>query len=285
MRGLSSLYRGLSGVEPTADEIGAVQKAGDTMTGALILSGSPTEPNQATTKSYVDSKVSPATTTTQGVVYRKSPTIQKFTSGSGTYTLPANVLYIKILAVGGGGGGSGSGTSGGGNGGNGGNTTFGTSLISANGGSGGIYSVVGGASGGVGGSASLGTGPIGTAITGGTGGGSSFNSLLSFFQIGIVGGQNALGGGGSSAPANQPGIAAITNTGGGGGGAGTNNATSNASGSGGGAGGYVDAIITSPSSTYSYAVGAAGTAGTGGANGYAGGTGGSGYIEITEYYN
>lgn len=69
MRGLSSLYKGLSGVEPTADNIGAVQKAGDTMTGALILSGSPTEPNQAATKSYVDSKVSPATTTTQGIVY------------------------------------------------------------------------------------------------------------------------------------------------------------------------------------------------------------------------
>ena len=69
MRGLSSLYKGLSGVEPTADDIGAVQKTGDTMTGALILSGSPTEPNQAATKSYVDSNSSSATTTTQGVVF------------------------------------------------------------------------------------------------------------------------------------------------------------------------------------------------------------------------
>ena len=58
MKGLSSLYRGLSGVEPTADDIGAVKKVGDTMTGALILSGSPTEPNQAATKSYVDSNSS-----------------------------------------------------------------------------------------------------------------------------------------------------------------------------------------------------------------------------------
>jgi hypothetical protein len=58
MKGLSSLYKGLSGVEPTADDIGAVKKAGDTMTGALILSGSPTEPNQAATKSYVDSNSS-----------------------------------------------------------------------------------------------------------------------------------------------------------------------------------------------------------------------------------
>ena len=69
MRGLSSLYRGLSGVVPTADDIEAVKKAGDTMTGALILSGSPTEPNQAASKSYVDSNSSSATTTTQGVVY------------------------------------------------------------------------------------------------------------------------------------------------------------------------------------------------------------------------
>lgn len=213
------------------------------------------------------------------------PTIQRFTSGSGTCTLSANVLYIRILAVGGGGGGSGSGTSGGGNGGNGGNTTFGTSLITANGGTGGTYSSVGGLNGGAGGSASLGTGPIGTAITGGTGGGSSFNSAVILYQNGVVGGQNALGGGAPSSGANTAGIAGITNTGGGGGGAGTNNATSNASGTGGGAGGYVNAIITSPSSTYSYAVGAAGTAGAAGTNGYAGGAGGSGYIEVTEYYN
>lgn len=212
------------------------------------------------------------------------PTIQKFTSGSGTYTKPANVLYIRVKAVGGGGGGSGSGTSGGGNGGNGGNTTFGTSLITANGGTGGTYSSSGGLNGGAGGSASLGTGPIGTAITGGSGGGSNY-SLVSSYQIGVVGGQNPLGGGGSSGPANGTGVAGITNTGGGGGGAGTNATSLNATGAGGGAGGYVDAIITSPSSTYSYAVGAAGTAGTAGTNGYAGGAGGSGYIEVTEYYN
>jgi hypothetical protein len=63
MRGLSSLYKGLSGVVPTADDLGAVQRAGDTMTGALILSGSPTEPNQAATKSYVDSNFSSRITT------------------------------------------------------------------------------------------------------------------------------------------------------------------------------------------------------------------------------
>lgn len=73
MRGLSSLYRGLSGVVPTADDLGAVQRAGDTMIGALILSGSPTEPNQAATKSYVDSNSSSATTTTQGIAFLSNP--------------------------------------------------------------------------------------------------------------------------------------------------------------------------------------------------------------------
>jgi hypothetical protein len=47
---------------------------------------------------------------------------------------------------------------------------------------------------------------------------------------------------------------------------------------------FVDAIITSPSSSYSYAVGAAGSAGSAGTSGAAGGAGGAGYIEVTEYY-
>ena len=107
MRGLSSLYRGLSGVEPTADDIGAVKKTGDTMTGALILSGSPTESNQATTKSYVDSKVSPATTTTQGVAFLSNPiTISNNVGspndtidfGAGTFiTSAGNQIYLPTI--------------------------------------------------------------------------------------------------------------------------------------------------------------------------------------------
>ena len=58
-----------------------------------------------------------------------NPTIQTFTSGSGTYTTPAGVSWIRVIMVGGGGGGGGSGGSAsGGNGGTGGNTTFGTTL-------------------------------------------------------------------------------------------------------------------------------------------------------------
>jgi hypothetical protein len=55
-------------------------------------------------------------------------------------------------------------------------------------------------------------------------------------------------------------------------------------GTGGGAGGYVEAIITSPSATYSYAVGAGGAGASAGTNGFAGGNGGSGVIFITAYF-
>jgi hypothetical protein len=46
----------------------------------------------------------------------------------------------------------------------------------------------------------------------------------------------------------------------------------------------MDVIITSPSATYAYAVGAAGTASTAGTSGFAGGAGGSGSIYITAYF-
>ena len=337
MRGLSSLYKGLSGVEPTADDIGAVKKTGDTMTGALILSGSPTEPNQAATKSYVDSNslsnpvtvpqggtglttlttaygvvcagttangslqnagagtsgqylksngasslpsfasLDPATTTTQGVVYRKSPTIQKFTSGSGTYTTPAEVLYLRIKMVGGGGGGSGShlnATSGG----TGGNTTFGSSLLVANGGGAGNYT----SNASAGGTASLGS-AIGTALSGGTGTGGASQGVVQV--MGGAGAPSPLGGGGGGGALNLAGQSATTNTGAGGGGGGSGTTANGYSGTGGSAGGFIDAIIPTPSATYSYAVGAAGASGAAGTGGYAGGTGGTGYIEVTEFYN
>ena len=74
------------------------------------------------------------------------PTVQKFTSGSGTYTTPSGVTWIEVEMVGGGGGGSGSALDSGtaGNGGSGGNTTFGTSLLNAGGGSGGTWQNTGG---------------------------------------------------------------------------------------------------------------------------------------------
>ena len=274
MRGLSSLYRGLSGVEPTADDIGAVQKVGDTMTGALILSGSPTESNQATTKSYVDSKISPATTTTQGVVFRKSPTIQKFTSGSGTYTTPAEVLYLKVRMTAGGGGGGGSGLTGG-TGGTGGNSTFGTSLLTANSGIGGAYN----AQGASGGTPTVSSPAISILDIAGSRGGAAEDTRVG--ALGGAGGSNPISG---VAPMSTY-SAGLSGKLGGGGAGGGGGATAIITGSGGGAGAYIEAIISSPSATYSYAVGSGGAGGTAGTSGFAGGTGGAGYIEITEFYN
>lgn len=204
------------------------------------------------------------------------PTIQKFTSGSGTYILPAGALYLRVRMVGGGGGGGGSGataTAGG----TGGNTTFGTALLVANGGAG---ATAGAASGGAGGTASLG-GLIGLALSGGQGGGGCDIQINNFISGGN-GGASAFGGagGGTVASIGMPGV---TNTGGGGGGSGSSAGNTSQSGAGGGSGGFVDALITSPSATYAYAVGAAGTAGLTGGD-FVGSLGGSGVIEVTEYY-
>lgn len=194
------------------------------------------------------------------------PTIQRFTSGSGTYTKPAGVTYIRVRMIGAGAGGYSSANAN--QGADGGDSTFGSSLLTAGGGkstpSGGtntinspaiiIVNVDGGtgireqqiayATGGIGGISFFGGSPTGGVATGGPGGNAPANS-------------GAGGGGGSS-------------TGG------------NASGSGGGAGGYLEAQINSPSATYSYAVGAGGTGGSGSGN--AGGNGGSGVIIVEEFY-
>jgi hypothetical protein len=207
------------------------------------------------------------------------PTVQKFTSSTGTYTTPAGVLYIKVRMVGGGGGGGGGGT-GGGTGGTGGTSTFGTTLLSAVGGVGGT----GAGAGGAGGTASLGTGPIGVALSGGSGGGGTFEALASTqYPCAGAGAASPFGGAGGGQN-NAAGYAGITNTGSGGGGGSAGGGTSAYAAGGGGAGGYIEAIITSPGATYSYAVGAAGTAGATSTGGYAGGAGSSGIIIVEEYY-
>lgn len=215
-----------------------------------------------------------------------TPTIQKFTSGTGTYTTPANTRYLRVRMVGGGGGGSGSGTASIGSGGNGGNTTFGTTLLAANGGNGGPTGAS--ASGGTGGTASLGTGPIGTALQGGSGGGGYYIASSGTQMSGGVGGVSFFGGaasGGEPAGANgTAGKSAVANSGSGGGGASNGTTSLGYSGTGGGAGGFVDALIVGPSATYSYVVGVGGSIGSAGTNGATGGAGGSGYIEVTEYY-
>lgn len=209
----------------------------------------------------------------------KAPTIQKFLSGSGTYTAPTgpSPLYIKVLMVGGGGGGGGSGT-----GSTAGNvatastaSTFGTSLLNAGGGGGGPAGNSG-AAGGAGGTVSLGA-AVGLAISGANG-----NAAPGVAGTGIAGASSPLGGAGAAAIQGGGGTTATSNSGSGGSGSG--GAAAVGIGGGGAAGGYIDAIITAPSATYSYVVGVGGSAGGTGTGGSAGGAGGSGYIQVTEYY-
>lgn len=213
----------------------------------------------------------------------KLPTIQKFTSGSGTYTCPTDVKWIRVRMVGGGGGGAGSGTASGTAAGTGGNTTFGTSLLTANGGSGAVYDQAGAS----GGSGSLGSITNGFIVQGGSGGASSRNLSATAPRIaGASGGNSFFGGGGSggSPGAAGTGLSGVANAGGGGGGAEGGSTANSVSGAGGGGGGYVEAIIQNPVINYSYSVGLGGTAGGAGTSGLAGGAGGSGVIIVEEYY-
>lgn len=198
------------------------------------------------------------------------PTRTNYTSGSGTYSTPANCRQLRIRMLGAGGGGAGGGTSGG-TGGAGGNTTFGTSLLTANGGNGGAGA--GSSSGGVGGTATGGS----LNLQGGSGG--SAQGIAN--GNGGQGAASPFGGSGNlGTAAGAAGAARGPGSGGGGGG----NGSGATGGGGGAAGGYLEAIITSPASTYSYAVGTGGTAGTAGTNGNAGAAGGAGLIIIDEIY-
>jgi hypothetical protein len=203
-----------------------------------------------------------------------APQITVYTSGSGTYNVPANTVYLIVQMVGGGGGGGGSGTSSGG-GGTGGNTTFDTAT----------------ASGGVGGGASGGNGGAGGAASVGTHGG---YGIVGTTGVPGIGGTTSTGGAGAGAPyfsgggpggnAGGNGVAAATNTGGGGGGGGAVTSPAASSAAGGGSGGYVYALITSPASSYSYAVGGAGSVGAAGTSGFTGGLGAVGRIVVTAYF-
>ena len=215
----------------------------------------------------------PAATGTIGLVtVISNPTQTIYTSGSGTYTVPTGVKWLRVRMVGGGGGGSGGGTSGG-TGGTGGTTTLGSSFLTCVGGTGGAEDA---GSGGAGGTATGGD----INITGQAGFGNITFSATNNAQAGVPGGSSMLGLGGQG----------NNNTNGG---AGTGYGSGGAAAywtSGhfpmpGGAGGYLEKLISSPSATYAYAVGAAGTAGTAGTGGGAGGAGTSGIIIIEEHYN
>jgi hypothetical protein len=228
----------------------------------------------------------------------KAPTQQIFTGGSGTYTLPTSPspLYIQVIMVGAGGGGSGSaananyttsgspGTSA---------TTFGSSLLTCNPGAPGTMTSQNGAVPGSGGTASISSPAVGVAITGGSGQGGSFAATgTGLTYAGGNGGSSPFGGAGGGGPTNAAGGNASPQSGSGGGGGGIDGTTgatqlNETSGAGGGAGGYVNAIISSLSSTYAYAVGNGGAGGPGFGNanpGFNGGNGGNGMIQVIEYY-
>lgn len=205
----------------------------------------------------------------------KSPTITRYSSGSGTYTVPTGVKWLRVRMVGGGGGG-GSGASASGTSGNGSDSTFGTSLLTANGAAGrpngnGYY-------GGVGAGNTVNTPAIDVASKNGGNGDSGDNATNG---TGGKGGDSAFGPGGIAGTSSSVGGAGTRGAGGGGGGGGTTGG-----GAGAGAGGYVDAIIPAPlNTTYSYSVGTGGTGGaSGGGASQVGGAGGAGFIVIEEHY-
>lgn len=211
----------------------------------------------------------------------RAPTVQTFTSGSGTYTTPENVRWIRVRMVGGGGGGAGSGTGGtGGAGTAGGNTTFGTSLLTANGGNG----ASSGSDGAAGGTVTVSAPAItSVAFQGGSGFTvSQYNSNSLSNMAGASGGVSFFGGAGRGVAAGA-GVAPVANTGSGGAGGG-GGVAGVVSGGGGGAGGYIDALIYTPSTTYSYAIGAAGAGGAVGTSGTTGSAGAAGIIIVEEYY-
>lgn len=206
-----------------------------------------------------------------GLIYQSGFTVTRYTSGSGTYTVPANVksLHVRMIGAGGGGGGTNS-ASANFNGGDGGDTTFGSWV--AKGGKG-FPNSTNGATGGTGGA--NGTGTLLLRVDGnGAGpnlGGTVYGSS--------AGGAGPWGGAGSAGNTTAGGNAAA-NSGAGGGGAGTNS-TAGLNPGGGGSGEYVEFLVTAPAASYSYAIGAGGG---GGGGGLSGGNGGSGVIIIEERY-
>jgi hypothetical protein len=194
------------------------------------------------------------------------PTIQTFLSGSGTYNTPNNTTWLKIKMVGAGAGGGGSGTASTA-GSSGGTTSFGSGLLTC---TGGTNNTTGAPAGGTasGGDINIAGGQATLAVSGSETGGSA-------------GGNSALGGAGAGS-FNAAGSAAAANSGAGGGGgwsAGVGNSAV-----GGSAGGYLEKIITSPSTSYPYVVGAGGAAGSSGVSGFGGGAGANGGIWVEEHY-
>lgn len=216
-----------------------------------------------------------------GVLSYQAPVPTVYTSGSGTYTVPTGAQYLDVEMCGAGSGGSGGGTlATGGAGGAGGATTFGT--LTANGGPATPTS----------GSTTLSTPATATGgdinIAGVLGEFPTYSNTSSAYGRGGLGAATIFGAGGSGAASEYTGSAAFvaaqagTSPGsGGGGGMLTGAGITGNNGWGGNSGACLRKLITSPSATYSYAVGAAGAAGTAGTSGVVGAVGAPGIIRVT----
>lgn len=205
------------------------------------------------------------------------PTIQTFTSGSGTYTTPGNVLWIEVFLVGGGSGGGGANN----------NTlsTVGgqtcwsttnpacTTPLSAAGGAGGSQNLASGAGGTPSGTCNL------ISVAGGPGGTGGQSSATATIQgAGGVGGNSTLGGSGGG------GLGAAANSGSGGSGGGQGNGVTATAGYGGSAGATCGFIINSPVSNYFFTVGSGGAGAGGGSGGNSGASGAAGKVWVIEHY-
>jgi len=251
----------------------SVITGGTTSTGALQnVSG------VGTTGQVLTSNGASALPTWQNASSGSTPTVQRFTSGSGTYTTPANVKWIEVKMIGGGGGGGAATTN---NGTAGSDSTFGTSLLTAGGGSGGSKGANGSGAGPVSGGTPTINSPAITMVS--VVGGSGWQAMGGNNSLpGGPGGNGFFGGAGSYGNGSgSQGFSAETNSGAGGGGA-KSGTSGNIGAVGGAAGGYLEAIINTPSATYAYAVGAGGAGGAAGE--FVGGNGGSGVILVIEHY-
>jgi hypothetical protein len=245
-----------------------------------VLNAIPNSPASVGSSNIVSGVTLTTPTLTSPIITGSTPQLTTYTTGSGTYTVPANTRYLQVEMSGAGGGGAGGGSGAGPTaGGSGGSTTFGSSLLTCTGGAGGTIAVASTHS--IGGSSTISSPATGLGLTGGEGSGGN-GYLVAGYQVGMSGGTNPFGGAGASA-VNSIGFYGQPNTGAGGGGGGTT-ATGTGSGGGGAAGGYIKAIISSPSASYAYAIGSGGTAGAAGTNGFVGGVGAAGIIIVTAYF-
>lgn len=201
------------------------------------------------------------------------------TGSAATYAVPAGTRLLVVRMWGAGGGGTGSGTSCGTGSTAGGDTIF--NSIHAAGGSAGSGVINGGAGGTTAADGNL-------RLAGSYGNPGTQFPVSATNSIG-VGGNGGGRGAGLGGQAGGAGGAAVANSGGGGGGGGLASAIFATTGGdcvagGGGEGEYAEMRISSPTTSYTYTVGAVGAGGSAGSSGFAGGAGGTGKIAI-EVYN